>query len=259
MNSDTPSPADSGPRRGLWTTLLVVALLWIGLAVGTAVGGWYFLPPGSGLAGPAMALGYGVIGAVAAGVLAGVLARTLPVRLVRGIAIVALLLDAASVAFGAYRMASAQAERNAAAGLDQPLPPASNFVLTAAVDEQDDMRRYREITIDGRTWEAQWIAVGPGAETCTVRLTGAEAAAVETQLGYLESRTKDLPGVCEGRIEPLLYRFRWQRGSGGAPATTVEGGRECLANEPAWSALSVSIGRIPIDAVSHMRVRCERP
>jgi hypothetical protein len=232
-------------------------MLWFGLVVGTVVGGWLFVPDGSGLAGPVMALGYGVTGALAAGVLAGVLAWGLPVKLVRGIAIAVLLLDAVSVALGAYRVANARAERDAAAGLDEPLPSPSDFVLTASIDEQDDMRRYREIEIDGRTWQAEWRAVGPGAARCSVRLTGAEARAVGTQLEYLESRMGDLPGPCEGRNEPVVYRLRWQRGADGARAVTVEGGRECLANEPAWSALSVTIGRIPIDAVADMRLRCE--
>ncbi len=57
--SETPEHASvphRRPRRGLWATLLVVALLWLGLVVGTVVGGWLFVPAGSGLAGPANAL-----------------------------------------------------------------------------------------------------------------------------------------------------------------------------------------------------------
>ena len=256
MNAKTPVASGRGPRRGLWGALLVASLLWIGLVTGVVVGGQFFVPAGSGLAGPAIALGYGIAGAIVAGVLAAVMARSLSVSLVRGIAIAALIVGAASIAYGAYALANAQAERDAAAGLDQPLPPASDFVLTASIDEQDDMRRYREIDIDGRTWEARWTAVGPEAMACTVRLTAAEAVAVETQLGYLESRMADLPLPCESRGEPVLYRLRWQRAADGAPVV-IEGGRECLANEPAWSALNVTIGRIPLDAVSHMRLRCE--
>lgn len=52
--------------RRLVAFLFVLSALICGLAVGTLIGGAYLVPKGSGLAGPFMALGYGVIGAVLA-------------------------------------------------------------------------------------------------------------------------------------------------------------------------------------------------
>ena len=61
------------PNRPVWGTLVVLTLLWIGLVDGTALGA-VLTPKGSGLAGPAIALGYGVAAAVGAGATGGLLA-----------------------------------------------------------------------------------------------------------------------------------------------------------------------------------------
>jgi len=86
------------PPRGVWGSLLILALIWIGLLGGTLVGAVFFVPDGSGLAGPAIALGYGV-GAAAAGVVAGGLVawRARP-ETVRAVARPALLVSLLGVA-----------------------------------------------------------------------------------------------------------------------------------------------------------------
>ena len=80
----------------------------MGLITGTAVGSRY-VPVGSGLTAPAIALGYGVIGAALAGVLGGLLAWKAPVIVMRscgiGLGTMALLF----VAYGVWRFAT---ERN---------------------------------------------------------------------------------------------------------------------------------------------------
>ncbi|KAA3620703.1 MAG: hypothetical protein DWQ08_15105 [Proteobacteria bacterium] len=53
--------------RGLWAFFFVIGAMLCGLAAGTAVGGAWFVPAGSGLAGPLIALGYGIVGAALAG------------------------------------------------------------------------------------------------------------------------------------------------------------------------------------------------
>jgi nitrate reductase gamma subunit len=105
-------------RRAPWIALLVLCSFWIGLVAGTAVGARFLVPAGSGLAGPAIALGYGVAGALAAAVLVGVLGRRLPARSLRRSAVVALLLAVLAALVVGYRFVTQQAERRAQAGLD---------------------------------------------------------------------------------------------------------------------------------------------
>ncbi len=98
----------TAPRRALWSVLLVLCSLWLGLVAGMAIGGRLFVPEGSGLAGPAIALGYGAMGALAGAVLSGLLAWKLPVRSLRLAAWIALLLSALAVLFIGYRVVEQQ-------------------------------------------------------------------------------------------------------------------------------------------------------
>lgn len=99
------SAASPSPRRTLWTVLLILSLLWLGFVAGMVIAGRFFVPAGSGLAGPAIALGYGVSGAVAGAVLAGLFAWKLPARPLRLLTMAAILLSALTIAFIAFRVA----------------------------------------------------------------------------------------------------------------------------------------------------------
>ena len=102
MTNATPTPE----RRAGWVLLLAVSLLWTGLGTGMAIGSAYFVPESSGLAGPAIAFGYGMLGAAAGAILAGVLAvagSTATVRMSAKIAVVPAILLAG---FVAYRFAT---------------------------------------------------------------------------------------------------------------------------------------------------------
>ena len=85
---------------------------------GTATGARFFVPAGIGLVGSAMALGFGVMGALAAAVVAGVLARRLPPRSLRRSAVVALLFAVLAALAVGYGFVTQQAERRAQADLD---------------------------------------------------------------------------------------------------------------------------------------------
>ena len=104
-------PSSPRRRRAPWLALLVLCSFWVGLVAGTAMGAWFFVPAGSGLAGPAIALGYGVGGGLASAVLAGVLGRRLPTRLLRRSAMVALTLAGLAALAVGYRLVSQPAER----------------------------------------------------------------------------------------------------------------------------------------------------
>lgn len=89
--------------KGWLGFFFVLLLSFLGLVAGTTIGGVFFVPPGSGLAGPVIALGYGVLGLVIA--LAGgiVLARKLHRERLRRALLGAGLVSVLVLAFLTYR------------------------------------------------------------------------------------------------------------------------------------------------------------
>jgi hypothetical protein len=128
-----------------------VSLAWLGLVAGTAAGGAWFVPEGSGLVGPAIALGYGVLGLLAGWPSEAILGWRAGHGLFRAATAVAVVLALLSAELVVWRIVAAEAERRAAAGLDVPLPPPAGFRLESTIEESDGMRRYRELTVDGAT------------------------------------------------------------------------------------------------------------
>jgi formate-dependent nitrite reductase membrane component NrfD len=108
-----PLPASPRQRRALWTTLLVLCSFWIGLVAGTVLGGLFFVPAGSGLAGPAIALGYGVAAALAGAIVAGIVGRRLPPRVLRRTTAVVGAVAAVAVVAVVYLFVKQQAQRQA--------------------------------------------------------------------------------------------------------------------------------------------------
>jgi len=93
-------------RRASWVLLLAASLLWTGLCTGMAIGAAYFVAESSGLAGPAIAFGYGMLGAAAGAILTGVLAVAASTAVVRLSAKIALVPAILLVGFVAYRFAT---------------------------------------------------------------------------------------------------------------------------------------------------------
>jgi hypothetical protein len=244
----------ASPRRSVWTALLVVCAAWIGAIGGAALGARYFVPRDAGLAAGASVLGYGLAGAIGTALLAGVLGMRMPARSVRTFALVALGLALASFGYLAYLYSEQQARQRAADGSGEPLPPPSELVLEARIDDSVDVRAYRELSLEGMNWRVEWIATGPTAETCSTQITAAEAAAVNAGVEALEAALAQGP-PCAGEATPVTHRVRWRRGAG-ERELVVEGGEECLQRRGEWPALVYALNRIPIDAVSHGRARC---
>lgn len=208
MTHSTSTPPEPRPRRRWpFVLLLLGSLLWIGLTAGTAVGAKWFVPADSGLAGPAIALGYGVLGAVAGLVLGAVLAWKAPHGLLRAASAVAGALAAVLAGLVIWRVVTLEAQRRAQAGMDVPLPPPAGFRIESRIAESDEMRRYRQMTIDADAWTATWIAVGPEAATCTAELIFDEAAVLLRPLGLRRPRLGGrLKGAPAGR--PTLRAVR---------------------------------------------------
>ena len=238
------------PKRFGWVLLLLICIFWVGLAVGTAIGA-QFVPAGSGLAGPTIALAYGVLGAMLSLIVGGVIGWTTSVQTVRASALIAALLLALVVGYAFWRGSAQRAEYRAASGLDQPLPPPGNFQVDASLTEQDTTRAYREIHIDATDWSFNYIAVGPNADACSGTLKAKEVTAVTETLAAVAMRLVETPPMCDGLSEPGVFAFSQSN------TLSVSGGLACLQQEPELMALYTALRLIPLTAPTEARVSCE--
>jgi hypothetical protein len=241
-------------RRGMWLAVLVCCTALAGFFAGTAVGGRYLVPAGSGLAGPPAALGYGLLAAFVAALAAGVLGRRMPATRLRAVAVCALLLVVVVGAWLVYSVAALRAHRRAAAGLDAPRPAATDLRLEAHIADTYEAGSYRELRLDGTTWRVQWTAPGPQSPTCAASLTASEAQAVIERVDALEASLDAAPDPCAGTVTPITHGVGWRHGGA---THSVEGGAECLQRDGPWPALVHALGRIPITAVADARARCD--
>jgi len=255
--STSTSPA---PRKMLWGTLLVPCTVFCGLIAGI-VTARFSVSETTGFEAVGIAFTYGLLGAFFAGLLSALLIWRSSPRFLRGAALTAFALASICAVVIAWGLIADRAERRAAAGLDQPLPPPAGFVLEAALSELDTTRSYRELEIDGHDWSFRWVAVGPEAAVCRGRLVAAEAEKLYAQLQSLERRFATSPPPCASETEPVIAHLAWrpQPGPGATPfeARELEITRTCLREEDEVAALAYTLRRIPLDAVSYARAACD--
>jgi hypothetical protein len=111
--SGRPAASVGLPRRLLLGGLLAIGGAFLAFVAGTAFAARFLVPPGTGLAGPAEAVGYGLLGAAGAVLLAVLIAifAGRPLLLVATLIVVPLALaSAAGLAFLAQQSAAPEAE-----------------------------------------------------------------------------------------------------------------------------------------------------
>lgn len=239
----------------IWGLLLLISSLFLGLAFGTAIGARYFVPEGSGMAGPAIALGYGLMGALIAATLAGLLVWKGSMALVRPATLGAVSVAVLLTGFLIWRAVEMNNARNAKLGLNQPLPEPEPWTLGSRLPESDSKRSYRNIEVDARKWTFRYVAVGPEAAQCEGRLIGDEAKALSSQVASLLDRIESQPLPCTDSTEPPAL-FLTLKADADAASQELEASKTCLKNEPALANLAFTLRRLPIDAVSRAQVDC---
>ena len=243
-------------KRWPWILLLLTSLAWIGLAAGTAIGAAWLVPEGSGLAGPVIALGYGVLGAVSGLILGTLLGWRASFGFLRAAAIVAVVLALLLASLAGWRFVTVRADRLSEAGMDVPLPPAAGFRIESRIAPADDMRRYRELTIDGDAWTATWTAVGPEAQVCTARLIFDEADALLRKRAEVRATYELFASSCTVPEASATHFYALLESDADALSWEVAADAGCLQHSAEIAELHWMLGRIPIDAVSHGRVEC---
>jgi hypothetical protein len=174
--------------------------------------------------------------------------------LVAGTAVGARFVPAGS-GLAAWRFATVEAERRATAGIDVPLPPPAGFRIESRISEADDMRRYRELTVDADTWTATWTAVGPEAATCTTELIFDEADALLGKRAEIRDSHDRFTSLCPA-AGSATHVYALHESDPGAPSWELTGDFECLQRNPEVAEPHQLLGRIPIDAVSRGRTAC---
>lgn len=186
--------------------LLVACLALIGLAAGAWIGGYYFVSRGSGLAGATMALGYGLLGAVAS-VIAGFVA----VIKLQGVALRNFaLLSAFGVAliYGAltYRwLLNAEATREP----DSAFTAAGHFTVTMERLDTSDPVLFVKMTVN--SYKRVWTQTGPGQEykVCTAKMKAKTLVDIRMALDTLVAMSVEDPAACRGTQDLAIKRLRW--------------------------------------------------
>jgi len=177
----------------LWRIILSVSVAVVGLFAGTMLGGWYLVPAGSGMAGPAIALGYGLAAAVGSGVLAAIGSAYLPARRVRGIALATGAVASALLALGVAGYLRSKAALydadEAYAGL-----PRYRLVVERVVVRDPVLSPRVVIDTDRRIWE---IAL-PDGRICQGNLRAAAQARIGEAALALAALARSGSAICDG-------------------------------------------------------------
>jgi hypothetical protein len=227
--------------RALLTVLLALALGFLGLATGTTLAGAWLVPEGSGLAGPAVALAYGLLGAVAAltaGVIAGIKASLRTLRAATtaaavGSVIVFALLTWSFLTARADRIAARDQAHEALTPFQRPYEMTLRIFAAAGGGLDFPFSEMRiEQTESTRT--AVWETLGPDPDRCRAPAPPLATIDVAAALQQVDATLRSaFPACTNGDEEPTLARVEWN-----IPA---------LASEEPRGALRITAGCLNAD------------
>jgi len=234
--------------RAPLTVLLALALAFLGLAAGTVLAGAWLVPEGSGLAGPAIALAYGLLGAVAAlagGVILGIRAS---IRTLRAATVATAL--GAIVVFGllTWSFLTARAERIAAREqAHEALTPFQRpYEMTLRVFAEagggldfpfSEIRIEQTETSRSATWET----LGADPDRCRAQAPPLAAIDVAAALQQVNGTLRSAFRPCTANEdEPALAQVQWH-----IPA---------LASDEPSGVMRITAGCLNADAKTRMLI-----
>jgi hypothetical protein len=220
------------PGRIAVSVIFVLALMVCGLVAGTWIGGRFFVPPGSGLAGPGIALGYGVIGAGTAGIVSVIAAYFLPPKLLFGVALPVIVVGGALTVVIIIAVLKSRAETQAS--LEEAYAKMNKFRATLVYREPGDAP-FARMEIDWATRRYSVVGGTTDGLTCRGRVRGEDAVAFLGALRAVEGITLNDPFPCAGTLGDVERELEWTipevkpPDSGGKHAITAA----CAAQFPA--------------------------
>ena len=183
----------------------------------------------------------------------GTIAWKLSNRGVRVLLIVTVLSCVGIVVVVQRQAAAAELQRRAAHRLDVPLPPPSNLHVEGWLGApRVDVKREANMKVNGATWEASWTHPLHTSQTCTARLTAAEAIELDRVLGMLEADVEPHAShSCEADASVVI---RWTRGE---RQWTFQAGRDCV--RPLQGPVANAVFEIWSRADADRRQVCKSP
>lgn len=193
-------------RQVLLKGLLVLSSMVIGLAVGTIMGARCCVAPGSGMAGPVIAIGYGVMGAVALGAIAFLFARKLnPAYLIRLTVPVTVI---GSVLFGLMLTGYFKSREENAQHLAEAYANMNRFwVKMAWLDKDGQADFFQSAEFD---WHAATYSVQYHDRRCAAVPEGPHAVAMLTALREAEGVVYRDPKPCAGSEGRVVATLRYE-------------------------------------------------
>lgn len=217
----------SVPERRRMARQLALALsaALLGVVAGTAAAGWLLVPAGSGLAGPAIALAWGLAASAASFVAALIAARRLGPRVLHRASIGATVVAVATLVGLAVAHHRSQAaytdDPSAYAGLPEFAVSVQRTVIT-------DPCLATRAEID--TGRREWARTLPDGRVCSANLRAASQAAIGALLGELAAVDLD---VCRRSAAASDERIVWRwRLDGAESAGDVEVSPACRRDLP---------------------------
>jgi hypothetical protein len=226
----------SGTGRFLVGLILSLSLAVCGLALGTVVGGRFFVPAGQGLAGPAEALAYGVLAALGGVVLGVMVAFVLRGALLKTLTLVSFVLAAGVVAYVAYAMRVNRAELDAY--MDEQISGLPPFVLTVLHSADAAGRPFASVTYDGGRNTLSLTRTDGSVCSGRIPPAGREKAALLGAIRNVELVLANTPVPCTDG-GPVLHEFEFSVEEALPPNTTASAAvtQACLAEHPELQGL----------------------
>jgi len=208
--------------------LLSLGLAGCGFALAGYIAGRCCVPPGSGLAGPAIVVGWAALGALAALVAGIVLAVCLPPTGLRSAAVVAGL--AGLLVYGSlgYALVVSRVETREQLEAAYARLPAFRVALTAGPGATAAFERF------SADWSQRRFAVAKAGGACEGTLSGAQAVDLLTALRAAEGVLFRTPDACTGLSGPVHHVLRVSIPSPTPPDTEIDRALTgaCLATYP---------------------------
>jgi len=200
-----------------WVGLLfVLSIGLIGLMLGMRIGAACCMPENPGLAGGAIALGYGLMGAVACMLLALPAALYLPARWLVGCT---LLLGVIGGVIAGLILQSLMASRAATAEhLRQAYERMNRFTVTLGYTDAAAVQPYAQATFD---WDKREYRVSQNRQTCTVPLTGEQGAMMLKALRAVDGVMHKDPYPCAGTLGAVTRKLEMSIPEATSPPTNA--------------------------------------
>lgn len=240
----------SPPIVILYRVLLTLSLGFFGLLAGTWLGGKYLVPAGQGMAGPVIALGYGVLAALIAAVLGLVLSFFLKGAVLKYSSLAGMGAALLLLGLGINRMAAAEEANKDPESEYAGVPP---FVISWEQIVVTDP--YLRVKVEVDSAKRRWVQTGPAPDhqVCRGVIRAKMLQDISAALTALSTAPATELEDCRASAGAAEQRLDWQyeHASGGR----LELSPACVRDSASLANLVRAMGRATLSPTS--KVKCD--